>query len=105
MVWDPDWEIVEPQSFSFSNKRSIVCAENQEDMSHEGTPVKAPPTSGRSMMPPTPQQSSYSSIEAMQWQTEMEEQGSSWHARERTVIAKWSTSWSFHWVQEIQKVV
>ena len=39
-------------------------------------------------MPPTPQQSSHSSLEAMQWQTEMEVQGSSWNARERTVIAK-----------------
>ena len=50
---DSDWEYVEPQSFSFSRKRSIVRVENQEDMSYEGTPVKAPPTSGRRMMPPT----------------------------------------------------
>ena len=57
-------------------------------MSYEGTPVKAPPTSRRRMMPPTPQQSSYSSIEAMQWQTEMEVQGSSWNASERTDIAE-----------------
>ena len=60
---DSDWEHVEPQSFSFSKKRSIVCVENQEDVSYEGTPVKAPPQARR-MMPPTPQQSSYSSIEA-----------------------------------------
>ena len=26
-----DWEIVEPQSFSFSTKRASVCAENQGD--------------------------------------------------------------------------
>ena len=38
-------------------------------------------------MPPTPQQSSYSLIEAVQWQTEMEDQGNSWNDRERTVIA------------------
>ena len=37
---DSDWESVEPQSFSFSRKRSIVCVENQEDMSYGGTPVK-----------------------------------------------------------------
>ena len=53
-----DWESVEPQSFSFSKKRSIVCVEHQEDMSCAGTPAKAPPTSRRRMMPPTPQQSS-----------------------------------------------
>ena len=69
---------------SFSKKRSIVWVENQEEMSYEGTPVKAPPTSSRRMMPPTPQQSSHSSIENMQWQSEMEVQGS-WNARERTV--------------------
>ena len=57
-------------------------------MSHEGTPVEAPPTSRRRMMPPTPQQSSYSSIEAVPWQTEMEDQGSGWNACDRTVIAK-----------------
>ena len=39
-------------------------------------------------MPPTPQQSLYSSIEGLQWQTEMEDQGSGWNARERAVIAK-----------------
>ena len=45
-------------------------------------------TSRRRMMPPTPQQSSHSSIEEMQWQAEMEAQGSSWSARERTVTAR-----------------
>ena len=54
-----DWKFVEPQSFSFSKKGSIVGVENQEGMSFEETPV-------RRMMPPTPQQSSYSSIEARQ---------------------------------------
>ena len=39
-------------------------------------------------MPPTPQKSSLSSIEAMQWHTEMEDQGSGLNARDRTVIAK-----------------
>ena len=40
------------------------------------------------MMPPTPQRSSSMPIEEMQWQTEMEVQGSSWSARERTVSAR-----------------
>ena len=39
-------------------------------------------------MPPTPQQSPLSFIEDLQWQTEMEVQGSSWNARERTVIVR-----------------
>ena len=50
---DAAWEFVEPQSSSFSEKRPDVCVENQEDMSHEGTPVKAPPASRRRTMPPT----------------------------------------------------
>ena len=40
------------------------------------------------MMPPTPQRSSSAPNEEMRWQTEMEVQGSSWSARERTVIAR-----------------
>ena len=40
------------------------------------------------MMPPTPKQSSHPSIEETQWQTEMEVQGSSWGARDRTVTAR-----------------
>ena len=71
-----------------SKKRSVVSVESQEDMSYEGTLVKAPPTSRRRMMPPTPQQSSHSSVEATQWQNEMEIQGSSWNARERTLVAR-----------------
>ena len=38
LVSDSDWEIVEPQSFSFSRKRRAVCVESQENMSCEGTP-------------------------------------------------------------------
>ena len=37
-------ESVEPQPCSFSKKRSIVCAENQGEMSYEGAPVKALPS-------------------------------------------------------------
>ena len=50
-------------------KRQAVCVENHEGMSSEGTLVKAPLASRRKIMPPTPQQSSQSSIEAMQLQT------------------------------------
>ena len=68
-------------------------------MSCERTPVKAPPASRRNIVPPTPQQSSHSSIEAMQWPIEMEDQENGscekefegqhrWNARDRTVIAK-----------------
>ena len=46
-----DWELVEPQSFSFSKERSLVCVENQEDVGYEGTPSKAPRASRRKMMP------------------------------------------------------
>ena len=55
-----DWEFVEPQSFSFSHKRSFACAENQGEMSCEGTPVKAPPSTRTRVRPPTPQQNSHS---------------------------------------------
>ena len=30
LLSDSDWEIVEPQLFSFSTKRSVVRVENQE---------------------------------------------------------------------------
>ena len=35
------WEIVEPQSSSFSKKRQAVCVKNQEDVNYEGTLVKS----------------------------------------------------------------
>ena len=72
LVSDSDWEIVEPQSFSISRKRRVVCVENQENMRYDRSPGKAPPASGRNIMPSTPQQSLQSSIEAMQLQTEVE---------------------------------
>ena len=34
---------MEPQSFYFTKRRSIVLEENQREMSYEGTPVKALP--------------------------------------------------------------
>ena len=99
LLSDSDWETVEPQSFSFSRKRPVVCAENQEDRRHEGTPVKATPASRRKVVPPTPRQSSHSSIETAQWQAEVEDRESGcrekesegqrrWNPRVRTVNAK-----------------
>ena len=41
---DSEKEFVEPQSFSFSKKRSTVCAESQEEMSYKGAPVKSLPS-------------------------------------------------------------
>ena len=64
---DSDWEFVEPQSSSFSKKRSFVWEDSQEEMRYEGPPVKGPPPSRR-RKPTTPQESSYPSIEEVQWQ-------------------------------------
>ena len=87
---DSGWELVQPQlqSFSFSEKRSVVLEENREEMSFEGTPEKASPATRRRKMLPTPQQGSHPLFEEMQWQADMEAQGSIWSARERTVIAR-----------------
>ena len=38
-----DWECLEPQSFSFSEKRALCCTDTQEEMRYEGSPVRAPP--------------------------------------------------------------
>ena len=114
--------------FLFFRKRQAVCAEDQEGMNYDGTPVKAPPASRRKIMP-TPQQSSYSSIETVQWQTEVEDQESGSfekefegqhrrNARDRTVIGRMEQylnesdcmklelkGWSFRLVQKIQKFI
>ena len=71
-----DWEFVEPQLFSFSKKGWIVLEENQGEMSYEGTPVKAPPTPRRRMMPPSPEQISFSSKDKSQWQADLKAQRS-----------------------------
>ena len=84
-----DLEVVEPQSFPFSNKRSFVCAENQGEMSNEGSPVEAPPSTRRRMMPPTPQHISHSSTDERQWQADLEAQQSIWSTRERRVLRQW----------------
>ena len=76
---DSDWELVQPQSSSLSKKRAYFWTVSQ----YESSPVQAPPQSSR-MMPPTPQQSSPSSIEERQWQIEEDQ---IWNARDRTVIA------------------
>ena len=85
---DPDWEFDEPQSFPFSKKRPFSEKVSQETMRYEGSSVKAPPLTRRRMMPSTPQQNSNSSYDKLQWQTEMEVEGSSWSSCERKVIAK-----------------
>ena len=56
-------------------------------MSYEGSPVKAPPTSRRKMMPPTPQQISHSSADDSQWPADLEAQRSIWSTLGRRVIA------------------
>ena len=80
-----DWEFVEPQSFSFSNKRAHSCAVTQEEMRFESSQVK----SSRRLMPPTRLQNSYSSFEEEQSHFEVQDQ--IWSARDRTVMHKKST--------------
>ena len=53
-----DWELVEPQPFSFSKKRAHSWTVKQEEMRFEGSRAKAPPLSRRFMMPPAPLQNS-----------------------------------------------
>ena len=85
---ESDWEFVEPQSSSSSIKRSLRWADSQEEMRYEGSPVKAPPPSRRRMMPPP--QSSSTPMEELQWQTEMEVQGSSWSAHVKNgLLQEW----------------
>ena len=81
-----DWEFIEPQSFSFSRKRSLYCAVAQEEMRHESSQVKPPPLSRRRVIPPTPMQSSYSSFEEEQVRSEVEDQ--IWSAHDRAVVAR-----------------
>ena len=71
---DSDWEFLEPQSLSFSKKRSSVWEENQGEMGYEGSPVKLPPNTSRWVMPPTPLQISFSSVDESQWQADLEEE-------------------------------
>ena len=52
LLSDSDWEIVDPQSFSFSRKRQTVCVENQEGMTSEGT-SKSTASIQKKDMPPT----------------------------------------------------
>ena len=61
-----DREFVEPQSFSFSEKRAHCSTVTQEEMRYEGSPLKALPLSRRRMTTPTPVQDSYNSFEREQ---------------------------------------
>ena len=81
-----DWEFVEPQSFSFFRKRAICCADTQEEIRYEGSPVIAPPLSRRRMTPPTPVQKPHAPFEGEQGS--YEEEGRGWNARERTIVAR-----------------
>ena len=67
---------------SFSKKRAHSCTVTQ--VRFDGPQVEAPPLSGRTMMPPTPLQKSYSSFEEEHFETEDQ----MWSSRDRTVIAK-----------------
>ena len=73
---DSEWDSVERQSFSFSKKRNFARVEEQEDMNHEGTLVKAPLCPKRRMRTPLSEQSSFSSME----------EGSLWSALENGAV-------------------
>ena len=62
---DSDWECVEPQSSSLPKKRAYVWTVSQGGLRYESSLVIEPPLSRRRMVPPTPQQSSHSSIGAV----------------------------------------
>ena len=78
---------VGPQSFSFSKKRSFVCAKKHGEMGYEGSPVTALPNTRRRMTPPRPQQISFSPTDERQWQADLEAQRSNRSTRERRVVA------------------
>ena len=80
------WNLWNRSLFPFSKKRVHTCTVTQEEMRFEGPQVKALPLSSRRMMPPTPLQNSYSSLEEEQGHFEEEDQ--IWSARDITVIAK-----------------
>ena len=81
-----DWELVEPQSFSFFKKRAHCCTDTQEEVRYEGSPVIAPPLSRRRMTPPTHVQNSYTYF--VRDHGRYEKEGRVWNARERTIIAR-----------------
>ena len=72
--------LVERQSFSFSQDGAHYCTDTQEEMRFDSSQVKAPPLSRRRVMPPTPLQSSYSSFEEEQGHSEVEDP--IWSARD-----------------------
>ena len=84
---------------SQENAKCFFWESSQEYMNCDRTPVKTPSASRRKIKPRTPQQSSQSSIEAAQWQTEVDDHESGsyekefegehrWIVRENTVIAR-----------------
>ena len=76
---------VEPQSFPFFKKRALCKASTQEEMRYEGSQVKALPITRRRMTLPTLVQNSFTFFERDQGSYE---EGRSWDARERTIIAR-----------------
>ena len=78
-----DREFVEPQSFSFSEKRAHCCTDTREEMRYEVSTVITPPLSRRRMTPPTPVQNSYTSL--VRDHGRYEEKGRGWNARERII--------------------
>ena len=63
-----------------------LCGESRRDELRR-TPVKAPPSTRKRMMPPTPQHISHSSTDERQWQADLEAQPCIWSICERTAIA------------------
>ena len=75
-----DWDFVEPQSFSFSKKRSLCCTSTQEELRFEEPQVKAPLSWRRRMTLAAPMQKSYTSF--VRDHGRYEEEGRGWNARE-----------------------
>ena len=85
-LWILSGNLLSRSPYSFSKERLFIGTVFQEIMRGGGPPVKAPPLTRGRIIPSTPQQSSHSSYEELQWQAEMEVQGSSWSVRERKVF-------------------
>ena len=74
-LWILSGNLLSRSPYSFSKERLFIGTVFQEIMRGGGPPVKAPPLTRRRIIPSTPQQSSHSSHEELQWQAEMEVQG------------------------------
>ena len=103
-----DCEMVEPQSFSLSQKRQAFFVGSQGDMNYDATPVKAPLASRRKIT--TPQQNPQPSIEAVQLQMEVEDQEFAnegeyqWAVRGGVVVARTVSIPTLHRDRESQLI-